>query len=82
MKNQITFNLHDYALHKRTIETCGRYVLDHEAVQMGYLARNNVYIEQYVGKYGSGYIIHYPTAETINKSKRYHKIAYWIDRER
>lgn len=60
----------------------GRYTVHHSATKRGYIRLDNLYIEEYNGKFGYGYVVHYPSRDKINRapywSNSYHKIVYVI----
>lgn len=49
----------------------------HNALCRGYIHKGCGYIEEYSGRFGTGFIYHYPNCE-FNKSNRYHVIEYLI----
>ena len=54
----------------------------HYAVAPGYLAKEKRYVEDYQGKYGAGYRVHYGTADNdITRGKNVHIVEYWTTTE-
>lgn len=80
MKKVITSNLDEYERTYNKIRSEPDIVFDHKAFAAGYLSRNNVYIEQYEGTHGEGYVVHLPTVKSniTSGAKNIHLIEYWI----
>lgn len=52
-----------------------RYELHHIATAKGYISRKvDEVLEEYAGRFGTGYAVHYPRFDTTN----YHYVAYYI----
>lgn len=55
--------------------TNGNYKLHHRATRRGYVSRRSCpRVEQYSGKFGTGYIVRFPRYDT----SRYHTVEYYI----
>lgn len=55
-----------------------RYKLHHTATAKGYISRKvPEVLEEYTGRFGTGYIVHYPRFDTTN----YHYVVYYIKEE-
>ena len=53
-----------------------RYELHHIATASGYISRKvDEVVEEYSGRFGTGYAVHYPRFDTTN----YHYVAYYIE---
>ena len=52
--------------------------LHHSARSRGYVHSGRPYISLYQGRFGNGFIYHYPNNQSCRKSNQYHDIEYWI----
>lgn len=63
---------------ERTLKGLGHFT-HHISLSRGYCKKNLGWIERYNGKFGKGYLIHYPTTYLRPKSNALHYVAYVID---
>ena len=54
------------------------YRYHHSAIAKRYQRVNTYYKNEYNGRYGSGYIIEYPTKESNVRGNDWHRIEYWV----
>ena len=55
--------------------TNGNYKFHHRATRRGYISRRKPpKVEEYSGKFGTGYIVRFPRYDT----SRYHTVEYYI----
>lgn len=51
--------------------------LHHSAMMRGYVAKDGGFYTQYSGRFGRGYVIHWPNTHN-SYSKQYHVVEYWV----
>lgn len=56
------------------------YTCHHSAMSRGYLPSKNIYVDEYKGTFGEGYILNIPNQRTTRPyhSNGYHPIEYWV----
>ena len=52
----------------------------HTACSRGYCRKTFGWIERYNGRFGRGFVIHYPNNYCRNKSSNFHTIVYIVER--
>ena len=50
----------------------------HSAIMQGYVAKAGIKTTGYRGRFGSGVVVHLPTTQLYNKTKRFHPVEYWL----
>ncbi|MCQ2058707.1 MAG: hypothetical protein MJY71_02620 [Bacteroidaceae bacterium] len=56
------------------------YNYHHSAIARGYINRGGAYIEDYVGKFGKGVIVHFESNDGRVNSNKHHHIEYHIEK--
>ena len=64
---------------EETLKRVG-YKEHHTACFRGYCRRNYGWIERYNGRFGRGFLLHYPNCYYRNISSNYHTIVYIVER--
>lgn len=54
------------------------YRYHHRSVERGYHSSSYAYVEPYSGKFGVGFIVHYPTKCSNVRGNGFHSIDYFI----
>ena len=66
-------------LNKVTFGDVKKYCeLHRRARSRGYVHSGRPYISLYQGRYGNGFVYHYPNNQSSKPSTQYHDIEYWI----
>lgn len=56
------------------------YKEHHSASSYGYCRKTYGWIERYNGRFGRGFVLHYPNCFYRNKSSNFHTIVYIVER--
>lgn len=64
---------------KDTLKRVG-YKEHHTACCVGYCRKTYGWIERYNGRFGRGFVLHYPNNYCPNKSNDFHTIVYIVER--
>lgn len=62
-----------------TLERVG-YKEHHTACCAGYCRKSYGWIDRYNGRFGRGFILHFPNSYYRNKSNDFHTIVYMVER--
>mgnify|MGYP004535183359 CR=1 FL=1 len=63
---------------KKVLLSTFSYEVHHESTERGYTRVDCCYVERYIGRFGRGFKLHYPSAS--GKSNRYAPVEYIIEK--